>query len=1265
MITRKEVGSKVKYFILASAFLLIVIFSAVKTTAVDPSWSVSSPVNTTSGQEDQTQVYSYNLTANISNPDPSMIFEFYNSPSGDKPIISDVHGINKDVSFFHWISLNGTTGILKINATRDNETAIYNISINLDFNGESMGSRMFVFNITAINDRPYFVSLANQSFNRSSLFEYIVNVSDEESNTPYSMNITFLNCSVAAWSTRNCSGSYPNLTLFNSSQYSFSGNQLNISFTPSRNDVGNYTINFTVIDSGNTTLPHNASTSQIVLFEVLNINEIPYFTFVCNTSQSASAREDLQFPCYINATDIDELNNLTFSANYTWFNFSESNASSVNISGQYNFSTLVKINATDLQVGNWSINITITDRGVPTASNSTILNLFFANINDSVSLQSIPDITAYTSQTYAVLVNATDNDLLIPDKTVLNEALTFTTNNTFVTVSNQLYFSGTNRSQVTLSFDPNNFTSGLNSINVTVRDKDNNSISSDIFTINISDNSAPLWNATMETNFTLIEGTEFYLNLSQNVTDTEAINFSLAVTSSYEFDMTINQTTGVINFTPTDDDVGFHEVTITATDGKTPSTKGFNFTVNNTPDTPVFKELFVQNGTLVGGNINLTEDTPIGLLLQIEDDDLLIEQTNFYPESFTISSNITGPNSSLFQFSLQFPAPNNVYQFNSYFTPRKADIGVYNLTFNVTDAAGKSMTVYFNLTINETLHSPNITTSIANTNLSILNESFYIDVNATDVEDGADGANSNLTFRIQNLTTGGNFLTVNSSTGVINFTSNSSLGGKWQFRLFVNDTDGSEDSEYFNLTIYNYPVISLPNSTYTFHLVENTTAVLNFSVNHTVQDNLNFTLLVNGVVQNSTFGYGNNSAFLWNYTPDFTMETICSGAVNLTLNVSNPKLSNTTSWLVTINHTNSPLTFASNISAQSGGTPITLALSNYFSDVDASDACANQTVGFNYTQIADSASGGVISVSIVNWSGSGTSPSATFSAETDGSANFSITAYEYNSSNSSQVLASRVSNNFSVSLVVADSTSTPQVSSGGGGGSRTRIVSLKILVPEPVSAKQKDKLIIPLSLENDGDLDLSRIYLDAVIAKDGAIRSDLVASFDQSYFESLKAGAKENVTMVVDIDTSSVGLFEVTINATVESPAYFDWAKFYIEIEEDKTVLEKIIFTEEFIIGNPQCAELVDLINDAKKLFDEGKELEAAAKAEEALSACNKAITQPPRPRIYERLSDKFIGFTAIASLLAFGLGFAYYTYRKVSLNRQLGISFRKNLITS
>jgi len=118
--------------------------------------------------------------------------------------------------------------------------------------------------------------------------------------------------------------------------------------------------------------------------------------------------------------------------------------------------------------------------------------------------------------------------------------------------------------------------------------------------------------------------------------------------------------------------------------------------------------------------------------------------------------------------------------------------------------------------------------------------------------------------------------------------------------------------------------------------------------------------------------------------------------------------------------------------------------------------------------------------------------------------------------------------------------------------------------------------------------------------------------------------------------------------------------KFYIEIEEDRSVLEKLIFTEEFVIGNPQCAELIDLVNDAKQLYSEGKEDEAVKKAEEALNACNKAITQPPRPRIYERLGDKFIGFTAIFSLIAFALGFAYYTYKKISLRRQLNTNLGK-----
>lgn len=1186
-------------------------------------------------------------------------------------ITSTKHSATTPSYYQNWIWVNSSTGLIFVNATNDTEAANYGVTIQvLDSgnNGEDIAGLIKTVSLTVNpeNDRPYFLNLNGDRVINKTGIELILTAADEESDNPYIFNVSFLTCVHTAL---NPPTGPDNCTLFNLTTYN--STSTNISFVPQANQKGVYEINFSVKDSRNATY-----------YEVVNWtitwNDPPYFTYTCDNERNTS--EDSGFSCYINASDTDELNNLTFITNYTWFTFDSASNSTTVVTSGGNASALVSFTPADLQVGNWTINLTVRDTGATNASveiNSTIFSFFIGNVNDSVAISDIPDITVFTSSNYTVFVNATDDDLLIPDKSVLNETLTFTTNNSLVTVSNQQYFSGTNRSQVRLNIDPVPLGTGQTVINVSVQDKYNNSIASDLFTITVIDNSAPQWSSTMETNFTLIENVPFFLNLSENITDSDSINFTFTLlgptcgSTTCKFDsFSIGLTTGIINFTTNDHDVGFHQVRITATDGKTPSTKDFNFTVNNVPDAPAYYALFVTapNGTFSSGLINVTEDLPQVIRLQISDDDLRIQQTSFYSESFTLGLNITGINNSLFAFDSGFainPPSNNLYQFSAIFTPKKSDVGNYNITINITDASGNFTTLRYNLTVTETLHPPNITAPIENIDLSILDENFFIDVNATDIEDGADGFPTNLTFRIQSLTAGGNFLQVNSSTGVINFTSNSSLAGLWQFRLIVNDTDGHEGNESFNITIYDYPSILQPITSHTFNLIENVTTILNFTVNHTVQNNLSYTLIINNITVNSTSGYGNASLFSWGFTPNFTMETTCIGLAYLTLNVSNSKLSNSTSWIVNISHTNFPLTYLSNISDQSGGTPITLSLANYFYDVDATDTCVNQNIGFLSTQVPDSASGGAVSVAITNWSGNASIPAAVFSVTSDGSANFSLSAFEYNLSNSSQAITQINTNNFSVSLIVSETPQVQQTSSGGGGSTRNRIISLKILVPEPVSAKQKDKLIIPLGLENDGEVELRRIYLDAVIAKDGGIRRDLIASFDRSYFESLPKGTKENLTLVVDIDTESVGLFEVTINATVESPEYTDWAKLYIEIEEDRSVLEKIIFTEEFLIGNPQCAELMDLIIDAKALFNEGKEKEAIAKSEEALKACNKAITQPPRPRIYERLGDQFIGFTAIASLVAFALGFAYYAYKKVTLNRQLTPPIRKTLITS
>ncbi|MCH7652661.1 MAG: hypothetical protein IIB14_03180, partial [Chloroflexi bacterium] len=139
------------------------------------------------------------------------------------PIVSTLHGSGNTTDFYTWISLNTTTGVLTINATLNNQTGGYNISVDASDGGQSAGARIFMILGNATNDAPTFVNLNNKTFNMTTLFDYIINTTDEENDLPFTFNITFESCAVAAWSTRNCSGSYGNLTLFNSTQYTTNG----------------------------------------------------------------------------------------------------------------------------------------------------------------------------------------------------------------------------------------------------------------------------------------------------------------------------------------------------------------------------------------------------------------------------------------------------------------------------------------------------------------------------------------------------------------------------------------------------------------------------------------------------------------------------------------------------------------------------------------------------------------------------------------------------------------------------------------------------------------------------------------------------------------------------------------------------------------------------------------------------------------------------------------------------------------------------------
>jgi len=712
--------------------------------------------------------------------------------------------------------------------------------------------------------------------------------------------------------------------------------------------------------------------------------------------------------------------------------------------------------------------------------------------------------------------------------------------------------------------------------------------------------------------------------------------------------------------------VGYHNVTITVSDGFLTDTHQFNFTILNVIDDPVIQTSpfpnSVQNATTDSdGNVNASEDFYTVISFWVHDDDLRIptNQESFYDENLTVNLTIEGPNTNLFNFTegtdwSSTTSPQRM-EFDATFTPNKSDVGLYNITVNVSDISNRSSVIYFNLTINATPHNP-VLVNLGFINTSVV-ETLYLDYNATDTEDINESfAGGNLTFIIINLTAGGNFLNstnFNRTTGVLNFTFNNTYAGIWRYNVSVNDTEGLTDSEEINITVYDYPVFLFPASNFQYNLVENITYELNFSVNHTVQDRLNYTILIDGKIRNSTAGNATGTPFLWNFTANFTDETTCSGVLNFTLNVSNGKLSNSTTWNITINHTNAPLIFNPNIGDRSGGSPLILTLSNHFSDADASDYCQNQTIGFVSTLIA----GASISHAVVNWTNT-TTPTVTYSSASSVHANFSIMAYEFNGSSYSDAILNNVtSNNFSVTITIS---TTPTPSSGGGGGGggsstkKPKPISLKVIVPDPITVNEGDEFSVPISFLNDGTVDLKVITISQSVTKKDVAIGTIFTEFKQTTIGSLSPNQQEDLTMDIKVNTGEPGLYKIKITGSVKDPSYSDSGDLFLEIKELDDLIERILFTEELIVGNPECVELKELIDEARRLAELGDDEGARDKLDEALFGCQQAIAQPVSARVINRIEENLFGYISIGSLVAFVLGFGYYNYKKFRLRRAL-----------
>lgn len=1194
--------------------------------------------------------FTYNFTQNVSGSiSGDLIFDIFS-------ISSDSHA-SESADDYPWISINSSTGVMLLNSSRDNETGYFNISVSVVDSTDQGTTIASFWNVTAVNDAPLFSNLGNLSWDEDdSVINYEIIASDEEEDYALNFSVDFISCELAGWSSRRNGTPTPtddNCTLFS---YSQSGNNTLLLNVSTDNDfVGNYTINFTVNDS------RGAETTEQVIFSINNTNDPPVFNYVCDNERNAT--EDSAFSCWINVSDEDELNDLTFVSfvsDTSWFKFNNSDTSIDITANEQNASALVEFTPTDIAVGNWSITINVTDSdSEDPRTNSTSFWFFVNNTEDVVSLDSISDKTIYENQTY--YVNASDDDLLIKNSQHLfkNEVLTFNSNTSWVEVTKLSYVEGrdyiTGQIDVNYDYAYDNLGAGNYSVKINVTDIGDNS-DEQIFTIEIVGDNAAEWNDTSYT-FVYNEDEAIYINLSDYVTDIDGDELSFSWSNTTSFDSFSLSSSGIIDFTPIDVDVGEHILNINASDGKLDSIVEFNFTINNVNDNPDLETpITVSNASRdVNSNINATEDNYTIITLWIEDNDFLIPsgQSSFYEESISVDLTIEGVNDNLFSFTQDDDFPSQAFpnktKFTAVFTPSKSDVGDYNITINVSDLTGASESLEFNLTVNSINHAP-VLDDLTNQSIGI-EESFSYQISATDTEDGTSGVgNDNFTFSYEMLQGDDvfNSTTFNSSTGLISLVFNSTQGGRYHLNVSVNDSEGLEDSGDFWIYVYDKPIIISPSSGTSYSWQENETESITFNLNHSVGDYLQYEVYLDGVLRDNFSYYGNASDYTWNFTPNYSDETY-SGNVYLTLKAypanysSGADFWNSSDYVVSISHANAPVEFSGHIgeSQATYNQDIEIDLTTYFSDYDHFDSNYNQTVAFS---ISSNATPSYISYSVDDdWL-------LTLSSLIAVSEVLTINATDLHSTTNIS-MTSDTSNAFQVTFT-EPATQTVEVPSSGGGSTRYR--SIKIIVPSEVVVFENSYIDVPFQIENDGQVAVSSIELDSLIKFNDVVDDGVDIEFDVNEISRLYSGDSVNNSMRIYANTNKVGRYLTTIFANVSSPDFSESANFYIDLRKtNQTEAEKVlVFTEKLISENPECLELTELVNEADELMQQGDYTASVEKANEAVAACEDAISSNEQIKTRLNLAENSFYYVSFATLFVFFIGFVFFLYKRVRFNK-------------
>lgn len=754
-----------------------------------------------------------------------------------------------------------------------------------------------------------------------------------------------------------------------------------------------------------------------------------------------------------------------------------------------------------------------------------------------------------------------------------------------------------------ISFTPTNAMVGSFVAVIIVRD-DNNEI--DAQAVNFTVNGLPVLDSLVDKD--VLAGNEFFYDI--DATDPEDGSNVVFSDNSSLFD--INSSTGVINFTTNMTGLGTYSINISVNDSENvQSSDTFQLAINDQP-------------TLGGLPLsNATEDTifTINMSLYVND---------------SIGTLTFSDNSSLFEID----SITGVISF----TPIGDNVGAHQINISIQDSYGLPNSTNWVLNITAVNDAPTFS-SISN-QTTTTGRIFIFDINATDEE-------NDTIFYYDNSS----FFDINLSTGLINFSVNSTMLGTNSINITVNDSSDASYSDTFILQINenNAPIfpknmtlsinsnfdtyvdsqfpttsyqgseflrvadvsgsIKRPYLNFSLTSIPNSSNILIAKLNLTINTALSGTNLSIFRINNNWSGVG----VTYNNQPEINsslISNLSSGGVLDSFNVTNIiggwyngssvnygfslRMQNETSDTGTI-------IYYSSDSSDSSRWPLLDITYNTTIPDQSFSSTSNITNSFDlddyfYDADGDSLTYNVTSTSVVNITINNDNNNVSIFPVGTAAVTVDVT---FSASDEINVTESNVVTITVTSSGGGDDEGDDSSSSGGGSSRTTSIASLNIIFdPNRQTITEGDLIQVPVILENSGEVNLQNIDL--------SLSSDIFGlsmELTKTFVDNL--GIDETLDLILIIDSKdAVGeSYIITLNAISTSPELSESAIFVLDVlSEGEGTRKELVLAKDMFKNNPECMELQELLDKAELQLDQKLYDEARRNVALAIESCKNLV---------------------------------------------------------